>query len=52
MPLPQPRKDEKRKEFLDRCMGNEVMNREFPDKEQRYQVCLAQWNKNEKKKSN
>lgn len=50
MPLPQPRKDEKRSEFMSRCMGSEVMNREFPDQEQRYKICLTQWNKQWNKK--
>lgn len=45
MPMPSPKKDEKKEEFLDRCMGDEVMNDEYPDKKQRYAVCLSIWEK-------
>lgn len=40
--LPKRRKGEKRKKFLDRCMGNEEMNSEFPDRGQRFAVCQRQ----------
>ena len=39
MPLPTRRRDEKRGEFLNRCMANEEMNKEFPDSGQRFAVC-------------
>ena|GEM_PF-3714415 len=29
MPLPEPHPDEKRNEFIARCMGDELMNKEF-----------------------
>ena len=31
MPIPKPRKNEKRQNFMDRCMGNATMNSEFPE---------------------
>ena len=43
MPLPKPKKAEKKKDFLNRCMGNPTMNKEYPDNDQRYAVCLTKW---------
>jgi hypothetical protein len=43
MPLPTPKPDESRDEWLERCMGNEAMNTEFPDQEQRAAVCNRTW---------
>jgi len=45
MPLPEPRNGESEAAFRDRCMGDEVMVREFEDSAQRYRVCQAQWSK-------
>ena len=43
MPLPEKRKGETHEGFVDRCMGSDVMVREFPDAEQRRAVCERQW---------
>lgn len=43
MPLPKPRKDEEKDDFIDRCMGDEVAVEEFPDESQRRAVCETQW---------
>jgi signal peptide peptidase SppA len=43
MPLPSPRTDEERQNFLSRCMGNDTMKRDFPDQKQRAAVCFRQW---------
>jgi HK97 family phage prohead protease len=43
MPMPTPRGDEDRDEFMARCMGNETMLDDFPDQDQRAAVCLTQW---------
>lgn len=48
--LPRPKKDEKKKAFLDRCMGNPSMNEEFPDRAQRFAVCQSQAAKRPKSK--
>lgn len=48
MPLPAPRKGEKKKDFISRCMGNSTMNNEFPKQAQRFKVCQSQWNKKQK----
>lgn len=50
MPIPKPKKDEKKKEFISRCMGNSVMNTEFPDIKQRAGVCYTQWKERGKSK--
>ena len=49
MPLPKKRKDESKNDFIDRCMGDEVMNNEFSNTKQRYAICMAEW---KRKKSN
>ena len=41
MPLPKPRKDEKKAAFMQRCM-RETKN-EFRKNKQRVAVCLSQW---------
>ena len=43
MPLPKPREDEEKKEFIDRCMGDDTMNEDFTDPAQRRAVCESQW---------
>jgi len=45
MPLPTPRDNEKRDEFLHRCMGDEVMVGDYTDEKQRSAVCNKQWEK-------
>jgi hypothetical protein len=39
--MPNKRPNESREDFLTRCMGDSQMNKEFPDNEQRYAVCLT-----------
>jgi len=43
MPLPRPAKGEEEDGFISRCMGDGVMQSEFPDGEQRRAVCQKQW---------
>ena len=43
MPIPKKRKDESKNDFIDRCMGDEVMNDEFSNTKQRYAICMSQW---------
>jgi len=43
MPIPKPNEDESKKKFLSRCMGDDIMKDEYPDREQRYAVCLTSW---------
>lgn len=51
MPLPTPQSDEDKNEFIDRCMADDVMNREFNDTDVRLAVCVRQWD-NSTKESN
>ena len=48
MPLPTPHKNETQQAFVSRCAGSSVMNREFPDREQRVAVCYSQFKKGKK----
>jgi hypothetical protein len=41
MPIPSRRSDEKPKDFMSRCMGDPVMNKEYPDQSQRSAVCTS-----------
>ena len=50
MPLPIKRKDEPRKEFMSRCMGDDMMNTEFKDTKQRAAVCISQFQQRKKSK--
>jgi len=50
MPLPIKRKDEPRKEFMSRCMGDDMMNTEFKDPKQRAAVCNSQFEQRKKTK--
>ncbi|MBN2118505.1 MAG: hypothetical protein JW730_18170 [Anaerolineales bacterium] len=43
MPLPKPNKGESEAAFIDRCMGDDVMKKEYPDEKQRSAVCYSQW---------
>lgn len=45
MPMPKPKDKETKKEFLDRCMGDDLMNKEYPDEKQRYAACNSLWDK-------
>jgi hypothetical protein len=49
MPIPSPSQGEDRKAFVSRCMESEVMNREFPENDQRAAVCYSQWRKSKGK---
>ncbi len=48
MPLPKPKKNEKKKDFIDRCMSNEVMKDEYKDNDQRLAVCYSLWDQTKK----
>ena len=43
MPIPKRnKKTEDRKTFMARCMGDPVMNKEYPDQSQRAAICMRQ----------
>jgi hypothetical protein len=43
MPLPKPGKQEKRSEFVSRCIGDKQTFKDFPDQKQRIAICYTQW---------
>lgn len=43
MPLPKPKDDETQEQWIERCMSNEAMKEEFPDKDQRLAICYEKW---------
>jgi len=43
MPIPEPAPREGETEFMVRCMTDDVMVDEYPDRDQRLAVCYAQW---------
>jgi len=45
MPIPRPRQNEKRKDFIQRCMTDSVMVKEYGNKDQRLAVCSFQYRK-------
>lgn len=50
MPLITPHKEESEQAFVSRCMGDETMNKDFPDQKQRAAVCYSQFKKKDEKK--
>lgn len=47
MPLPEPRENEERADFMTRCMIDPVARAEFPDAVQRIAVCASKWDERE-----
>lgn len=43
MPLPKPTKKETEQEFVSRCMGDDMMNKEYKDQKQRAAICYSQF---------
>lgn len=43
MPIPQPKSGENQDDFISRCMGDDFMNSEYPDEDQRFAICNNQW---------
>lgn len=41
--MPRPRKGEKRRDFISRCMSDDEAKRDFPDQAQRSAFCHSQW---------
>lgn len=51
MPLPIPKKDEQKSQFISRCVSDNTMSMEFPNITQRIAVCQGQWGKKDKKQT-
>lgn len=43
MPIPKPNDGESQDKFISRCMGNDTMNADYPDNEQRAAICYSSW---------
>ena len=41
--MPLPRKNERRKDFVSRCVSDKEAKRSFPDQKQRVAFCHSQW---------
>lgn len=42
MPIPSPKPDENKQNFIVRCMSNDTMKKDYKDTKQRVAVCLSQ----------
>lgn len=49
MPIPKPNKGEKEDKFISRCMGDSVMNKDYPDQKERAAICYQSWKDKDKK---
>jgi len=50
MPLPKPSKKEKEKEFVSRCMADDMVQKDYKDQKQRAAVCYSQFKRRMKNK--
>jgi len=50
MPLPKPSKKETEQEFVSRCMGDDMVIKEYKDQKQRVAICYSQFKMREKAK--
>ena len=41
--MPTPNKGEMKSDFIERCMGDDEANSDFPDSKQRYAFCNSKW---------
>ncbi len=48
MPIPKPKFRESHQNFIQRCLADDIMNKEYPNVDQRLAVCAIQW-RNENK---
>ena len=46
MPIPKPSGSETEKEFIKRCMADDIMVSEYTDIDQRFIVCVSSFNEN------
>ncbi|MCR4284538.1 MAG: DUF2213 domain-containing protein, partial [archaeon] len=52
MPIPKPKEDEEKNDFISRCMGDEAMVGEFKDEAQRTAICMTSWKEAKTAKAN
>ena len=46
MPIPERKQNEDKQKFVQRCISNDTMKKEYPDTQQRVAICLGQTRKN------
>jgi hypothetical protein len=51
MPIPTPQKNQEEESFMQDCMGDPTMNKDFKDQKQRAAVCYRQFRTRKDKKS-
>ncbi len=51
MPLIKPKKFESEQKFISDCMGDESLNKDFPNQKQRYAVCKTTFDRAKKSKA-
>ena len=49
MPIPKPKKNEEKNEFISRCISTLSDMKEFKDNDQRIAVCFSQWERKDEK---
>ena len=52
MPIPKPRTGETKKDFISRCMSDDVMLDDYQDNEKRAGICYSQWENKESREVN
>jgi len=52
MPIPKPRKDESKSDFIQRCMTDDIMVSEYDNTDQRLAVCSTSYEDNLSKNTN
>jgi hypothetical protein len=45
MPIPKPHQNEDHQKFVSRCMGDDVMKKDYPDGKQRVAICIGETKK-------
>lgn len=50
MPIPKPTQGESKDEFITRCMGDDLMVKEYPNQDQRYRLCTISFSNHIKAK--
>lgn len=51
MPIPTPQKNQEEESFMQDCMGDPTMNKDFKDQKQRAAICYRQFRTRKDKKS-
>ena len=49
MPIPKPKLNEMRKDYIKRLMGDDTMVNDYPDNKQRYAIAMSEYIRAKKK---